>query len=238
LLSWKTLENLRSGLAPNFAIAASLGCITSLDILRYLVVALIQPWDFHSRGPSSTGGEKIKKQPPARDTVFSRLKFGYETAYSNRHCNTPFEVSKTPHFSGKDPSYVPSKVSWLFSTSLYILFAYLMLDSMSLSHDPVQTEIMFSHSKVPFFTRLHEITIEECIQRLVAVTTIGGFGIPVVYLLMRIPAFLFVALGVQKAEQFPPLFNFNEGFPWSVSRFWTYVSLIFPTLPEHRTPLI
>lgn len=223
LLCVKALLSLRGGWTDNFAMATCLGYITSWEVLQYLVVALIEPWDFRSQGQvaNAVKSKKFPKQP--KDTIANRLLFGYDAAYSQRHSGTAFEVANVPAFDSKNPTYTPSRISWLASTTFYVAISYLLLDLVALANDPEMSATMAAADKVPFLSRLSEVTLEEVFQRLMAMIFVWILAVPVIYLSKRVAPILFVAMGLQKVEQYKPLFNFAEGMPWSVRRFWRYV---------------
>lgn len=226
LLCAKALSSLRGGWTDNFAMATCLGYITAWEVLQYLVVALIEPWDFRSQGQvaNAFNNRKFPKQP--KDIISNRLLFGYDAAYSQRHSGTTFEVSNVPAFDTKNPTYTPSRISWLASTTLYVAISYLLLDLAAIANDPEMAAIMASAEKVPFFSRLSEVTPQEVAQRLVATMFVWILAVPVIYLSKRVAPIFFVAIGVQRVDQYKPLFNLAEGMPWSVRRFWRYVRLV------------
>lgn len=220
LLCAKALASLRAGWTDSFAMSTCLGYITAWEVLQYLVIALIEPWDFRSQGQVANAVKNKKRPNPPKDTITNRLLFGYDAAYSQRHSGTSFAVSNVPAFDSKNPTYTPSRISWLASTSLYVAISYILLDLVALANDPEMAATMAAAEKVPFFSRISDVTLEEALQRLVAVMSVWILAVPVIYLSKRMAPILFVALGLQRVEQYKPLFNFAEGMPWSVRRFW------------------
>jgi hypothetical protein len=158
----------------------------------YIEMALLSGWNFESRGPKSlTLREKegangaatskemstpensrksfaTKKVVQKEATFWDRFCFGFNSVISFRDINTPFEVKNVPHFSEKDPSYIPSRTTFLARSTLRFVACYLVLDIVESQPPPSNAAEIFGLDSIPVFRRLNEVSIEEVCTRTIS----------------------------------------------------------------------
>jgi len=99
--------------------AALMGAHSISFLFQYIDTALLSKWTVEAAGPTkSRDGRRTQGYIPGSDepnssvyenTTWGRLRLGYYAAVSTRNVGSSFEVSGVPHFSTKDPSYIPSR---------------------------------------------------------------------------------------------------------------------------------
>ena len=215
--------------------AALVGGYSITYLFQYITLALLSGCSYESDGPASQlasrrGIEKEHAQqkihdgpiklPTLTQSFWMRLQFGISATSSFRWTGTERQVKNIPHFSASDPSYVPSRATFLRQTAIKVVVYYLFIDLLGLGgNDEGMSAALFDSSKVPFFTRLDQISLAEVLMRYSA-TLAAGLGI---YCsqegLYSILAFVTVALGLSKAEYWRPRFG-AMGDAYTVRRFW------------------
>ena len=141
--------------------------------------------DEHDKVVLNQSDTALVTTEPTRDTFGSRFAFGQEVASSSRMINTPWEAKNVAPFSTRDPSYVPSRASIVTQRFLIMLPSLVVREiimEVQMSIDPYYV----ARSRVPFLTRLNEISREEMAVRLII--GVGSW----VYLLCMIH----IALGI------------------------------------------
>jgi hypothetical protein len=175
-----------------FPWAATVGAYTSCFLLMYIEMALLSGWNFESRGPNSpifhekggaNGAVGSKEMSPPKNsrgifastkviqkegTIWDRFCFGFNSTISFRDINTPFEVKNVPHFSEKDPSYIPSRTTFLGRSTLRFVACYLVLDIVESQPPPPNAAEIFGLDSIPVFKRLNEVSIEEVFTRTIS----------------------------------------------------------------------
>lgn len=213
--------------------AALVGGYSITYLFQYITLALLSgcscETDGADSGPApqpSIGKEHTQQQgresgkpPTPAQIVWIRLQFGISAASSFRWSGTKRQVKNVPHFSASDPSYVPSRATFLRQTATKIVACYLVIDLLGLGNDEGMNVANFDSSKIPFLTRLNEIPLAELVTRCSA--TIGaGVGIYCSQdCLQSMLAFVTVALGLSKVEDWRPRFG-AVGDAYSIRRFW------------------
>lgn len=154
-------------LPPSYA--AISGAFAGLFFLQYLSMALLTNWSYEAQGPTSYAPRLVEKCASDVDnrqrTVAQRLIFGFSSLMSFRDVNTPFEAKNTPHFRANDHEFVPSKPAFLARSTLTLGIFYLIIDFLEYQ---VNEASIFAPRLVPIFSRLHEISFEEIITRIIS----------------------------------------------------------------------
>ena len=203
---------------------------TTTMVMQYLDSVLLSCWTYEAQGPTSAlGGQTNLRKPsdlqhhgkyPRSGTVVERLVFGWEEAFRSRSARTPWEVNHVPKFFPEEPDLVPSKAQFLYWTSVRCIISFLVVDVISfLGRDATSNSINFASSRIPFFSRLRDVTAEELFLRLVSSAL---NWVTVVYLLQALydtAAVVVIGLGLGRIERWPPLFNSWKEC-WSVRNFW------------------
>lgn len=141
---------------PNPFLSGVLLSSYSSNVSRYVSLVLLQKWSFQNDGPlsspnneeevrnkmekkyaggaslSSRNNDEKRKKKKRQGGFFQRVKYGLIIANSIRHVGTPYQVKNVPHFSSKDPAYIPSRSRFLFRTASAIATSYLVLILLSL----------------------------------------------------------------------------------------------------------
>ncbi|MCJ1251043.1 hypothetical protein MMC30_008274 [Trapelia coarctata] len=193
-----------------------------LALYQYIDVALANKWDFDFSGPQPREPTKKKKVPYGPDNFWNRIKFGFYAASSFRNSGTPFETRGLQPFSKKDPAYVPSTERYLITTGMHFVTCYLILDALTSLGDPEAQAALFAEHKIPLLSRLREVTVQEVIER-----TICSFAFWLVNYLVLSTSIMAVSLimvstGLSDVTWWKPLFNFGNGFPYTIRRFWSH----------------
>ena len=212
--------------------AATVGGYSITYLFHYVVLALLSELSYERNGLdfSATPQHLVETIHPERDAIYTkslgvpqafwaRLKFGLSAASSFRWTGSRREVKNVPHFSASDPSFVPTKTAFLWQTATKVLACYLTIDLMGLGNNEEMNKTYFHSTKVPFLTRLTEISGAELSMRIGG--TIGaGVGIYCAQEgLQSTLAFIAVSLGLSEARDWRPRFG-AIGDAYSIRRFW------------------
>ena len=152
------------------------------------------------------------------DTSGSRFSFGQEVSGTVRGPGTSWEVKGLPNFSSSDPHWIPSPIVFI-AWKLAIIFPcfflneYVMDARLAVDHD------LMLPSRVPFLTRIGEITQDEVVARLI----IGGCTWSSGYFLMQIffgcPAVIAVCFKPSDVALWRPAFGSIQD-AYTVRGFW------------------
>ena len=200
---------------------AYLGGETLTGLMRYAEQVLVQRWSFESYDFFQLKDSKDKHKPKVKndvnspspesapDTFWNRLRFGAWVCFSDRYVASSHQAANTPNYSDDDPTYCPSRLSFILRRIGIVAFSYMLLDSVQHSNQPELNPILFADDKIPLLSRLWagQATAEE------VSTTIGtvlGFGF-VAYWGFQMPLLVcqifVVALGLSRPELERPLFG-------------------------------
>ena len=212
---------------------AYLGGETLTGLLRYAEQVLVQRWSFESYDFFQFKGSKIKHKPKAKndvctpsstsalDTFWNRLRFGAWVCFSDRYVASPHQAANTPRYSDEDPTYCPSRLSFILRRIGIAVFSYMLLDSVQHSNKPELNPILYGDDKISLLSRLwtRQATTEEVLLR---IGTILGFGF-VAYWGFQMPLLVcqifVVALGLSRPVLERPLFG-NLGDAYTLRGFW------------------
>ncbi|ORY04455.1 membrane bound O-acyl transferase family-domain-containing protein [Clohesyomyces aquaticus] len=186
-------------------------------MIRYLDTVILRKTSYEAGGPTTTAeGEPLQlsrtkesdRRSRTQGTVCQRILFATSHIFNNRLSNTPWEVKNVPHFDENNPTYTPSKGAFLRQNAFILSASILLLDLSRLaSGDLAENAIFFADAKIPFFTRLQDVTIEDVAMRFI--TTISS--IIITYLLFQAmytcAAILAVGSGLSTPNRWRPLFG-------------------------------
>ena len=118
----------------------------------------------------------------------------------------PWEVKNLPFFSSGDPQWVPSPtvfVVWKLAiiVSCFMLHDYVIDARMALIHD------LMLPSKIPFLSRIGEITREEIWTRLVVGVSTWLIGYCLLQIMFSIPALIAVCFKPSNVAPWRPGFG-------------------------------
>ena len=205
--------------------AALLGAHSITFVFQYVDTALLSRWSPEAGGPTKGKGRQRMldqseglNQQETEIPFGRRLSFGYYAAVSTRNIGTSFEVPGVPRFSAKDPSYVPSKSTFLRQKALLLLSCYLVLDAFNFLSQPGQNQLLYNDSEVSLALAKNR-SAERIIVR--SASTLG-FWVSlycIIQLYMGSVAVLSVGLGLSDVRSWRPGFGpVNEAY--TVRRFW------------------
>lgn len=213
--------------------AALVGGYSITYLFQYITLALLSGCSYETDGPDSRpapqpdiekkhtqqqGPDPLNSSTPAQ-SFWKQLQFGVSAASSFRWSGTKRQVKNVPHFSASDPSYVPSRAAFLRQTATKIVVCYLVMDLLGLGNDEGMNVANFDSSKIPLLTCLNEISLAEFVMRCSA--TVGA-GVGIYFAqdcFQSMLAFVTVALGFSKVEDWRPRFG-AVGDAYSIRRFW------------------
>ncbi|KAB5522123.1 membrane bound O-acyl transferase family-domain-containing protein [Coniochaeta sp. 2T2.1] len=176
----------------------------------------------HANGKvkQANGTTTKKGQVALPGSFWAKLAFGIDVATSRRHLNRPSEVKNCPHFSEKDHAYTPSCRKFILSSIATIIACYAFLDinDANAQSNRVPHEL-FSQDKIPFFSRLSDVTLEEFFVRLTVPVMIAATAYCMLQISYYGVAIVAVGLGVTGVEEWRPLFG-SVFEIYSLRNFW------------------
>ncbi|KAI6711090.1 hypothetical protein JHW43_006363 [Diplocarpon mali] len=168
-LCWSFVVLSMSEIPPLYA--STLSGVMMCFFLNYVSMAFLSSWSFEAQGPSSLL-TKEKSSDEARDaapkerpgTARARILWGFQSLFSFRDVNTPFEINNVPHFQSDDPSYVPTKAAFLVRSTGVLGICYLVIDFIESQPPPPDAAVIFSAQRLA----LSQVTVPELITRMAA----------------------------------------------------------------------
>lgn len=199
--------------------------------IQYIDVALISRWSYLSHRPLSarekTGqinldlAARKEKQKLNHEALWRRLKWGLFATTAWRAPATSWEVKGTPRFDSRRPTWIPSRPRFLLNTLKTLIPCWIILDLMSLV-PPQSAEARvedFAWNRVPIFSRLFEVSIEEIAKRFLTTFLFWTATYCILQVFYSIVAGVSVALGLTRVEVWPPLFG-SMTQCYSMRQFW------------------
>ena len=217
-------------------------------LLEYIEKVNLSQWSYANYGPSpkkSDDRPSSNQQSNQEGTTWERLKFGYWVALSTRYIGSPYQARNIPPYSYSNPFYIPSRSAFLLKRASIFIICYLTIDIMSQLNQPLTNPTTYAESRVPFFTRLQDVTIDELVTRTMT-TIFYWLGIYVIVQgYYSGLAFLSVASGLDHPGLWRP-FNGPVTQAYTIRGFWGYVlpfnasytSFISPLTTTTQQPLI
>lgn len=202
-------------------------------VLDYVDRVLLQRWSFEAGGPTRTfdsdsgatgrpAGRNEESKPQSPDSFWARLAFGLDAATSRRHVNTPCEVKNCAHFSANDPSYVPSRSRFILGALGSVVACYLFIDTNDATAQSDQDISLFAAEKVPFFSRLGDVTVEEVVVKLVIAAVIWTTSYCMIRMTYDMVSIVAVGLRLTGVNAWRPVFG-SIWDMYTVRRFWGLV---------------
>lgn len=209
---------------------AFLGATGVYVVIIYIDTVLLHRWTFEADGPtSSLGGlspvetEASKKRQRERSGVIGdamkRLRFGLGITLQCRFPATKWPVKNIPPFSRKNPGYIPGRDKFLRDMIIKWGAYVLILDLVSLISNDGDKSLIFSSTRIPFFTRLVDMSGEEISMRIISVIAYWTIQYIVIEVTSGTFAIGAVALGITAVNVWPPVFGFL-GDSYSLRQFW------------------
>ena len=161
--------------------ARVLGSVSLGLPLHFFDRLILRRWAFGDGQPSPSAAVKQKLEGKRKkldgsdgkqgeeSTFTARRKFGQEVARSSRDAGKPWEVKNVPHFSTRDPNWVPSRPEFIARRLFLLLFCYyaqlFTIDAIAQYSDSV----LLSDSHVPLLSRLGNVSVQEVYFRVVII---------------------------------------------------------------------
>ncbi|KAI9699623.1 MAG: hypothetical protein M1836_002657 [Candelina mexicana] len=149
----------------------------------------------------------------------ARLGYGFAVMDSTRGAGTPWEVKNLPHFSTGDPSYVPSRSSFLFRNALAVVVCYFGHNYLMGGPFWQSNNILLTRPYIPFFSRLGDISTAEIVLRAQVTLMYLTSQYCFLQLFYSLAAVVNVSFKPQELPLWRPLFGpFSEMY--SMRQFW------------------
>ncbi|KAI9706837.1 MAG: hypothetical protein M1812_008212 [Candelaria pacifica] len=203
-------------------------------LVMYIDRILMKKWSFRTglvdpdhhpkKGSHEASTEQIttqvEKETIAKPDGFgARLGYGFAVMDSARGAGTPWEVKNLPHFSTRDPSYVPSQSVFLLRNALAIVICYFGHNYFMSGPFWGSNDILLTSPYIPFLSRLGDVSTAEIVLR--ARVTLMYFTSQYCFLqfFYSLAAVANVSFKPQDLPLWRPLFGpFSEMY--SVRQFW------------------
>ena len=225
----------RTGVPQNVGF---LCCLPYELLMQYIEVVLLSRWTFEAQGPTpAPPADPTHKgpPPPARGGLAAPQRIGQHAAFSKRACGTPHEAKNVPPFRAADPLWAPPRSAFLARTALWAVAFQLLFDVQSTLDDPDAAAARFAPSRVPYFSRWHEVSREETITRLVFAPAFWSLGAVSITLMVAPFALAWVGLGGSEPKNWKPIFG-SPADAYTVRRFWGYASLPLDCVIQAHSP--
>ncbi|KAJ5656695.1 membrane bound O-acyl transferase family-domain-containing protein [Penicillium longicatenatum] len=197
--------------------ASLVGGYSVMLLFHYVDIGLLTRWEFNSStiaSPTSDG--KVTMSQP---TWGNQLRFGIWAAFNARCLGTSEQVRNIPQFSDKDPNHIPSRAAFLRRTARIAALSYLGMDLLSSMSDPEVGNRFLVPSRVPFFRRLGEVTLEEVSIRSFSTIAMGAGLVCSQGGIYNIFAFISVLTGMSDPSDWPPFYG-SLSDAYSLRRLW------------------
>lgn len=214
---------------------AFIGAACIFVVVLYTDAVLIHKWEYEAQGPTSGAGGLVPVTPSDKSVVrkggshgggwspavLPRLTFGIRMSLTSRFPATRWAVKNIPAFSERDAAYIPSKCAFIFTATTKLFLCILLialLDFMPKSTTDEKTNL-FSSQKIPFFTRLVDVSDTEILIRVASVLGywfVQYLIIQAAYYTLALPS---VILGLTESKEWPPVFG-SVGDSYSIRNFW------------------
>ena len=153
-----------------------------------------------------------------KDTSSSRFSFGQEVSGTVRGPGTSWEVKGLPNFSSSDPQWIPSPnvfIAWKLAIIVpcFFLNEYVMDARLAVDHD------LMLPSRVPFLTRVGEITQDEVVARLIVGVYTWTSGYCLMQIFFGCPALIAVCFTPSAVALWRPAFGSIQD-AYTIRGFW------------------
>ncbi|KAF2499668.1 hypothetical protein BU16DRAFT_279495 [Lophium mytilinum] len=201
--------------------AALVGGYSVTYAYHYLDVALLSRWSFEQGAPVSgltkpstdVKGSQAISAPSGRNPIIQQLLFGLKITFSWRFIDTPYQIKNVP------PVIAKNRKDFLLRTFVTIAISYVVLDIISSSNDSAIASKFLGLDKVPFLTRLNQISAEELVIRAFTVLA-AGIGLNCVQGgIYHVFALLAVSSGISEPSEWPPFYG-SVRAAYSLRAFW------------------
>lgn len=212
-----------SSSSPGKFIASSTLGIVAHFFVQYLEAAVISKWYFKARSPlESHAWKKIDRSQPQKrhnNSVWARLCFGLYVTCSCRYCGTPWETKNVPPFYSDDRSKIPTRREFLKQSLRTLVVYFLIFDAIISSTNPAAAAKWCNQSKIVFFSRIQDVSIEEAAFRILATVLFIAVSYLTVTVGFTFSSIISVALGLGEVTWWRQLFgSLSEAY--TLRGFW------------------
>ncbi|KAK3173749.1 hypothetical protein OEA41_007081 [Lepraria neglecta] len=228
--TWLGIYNFPRNIQSTSVLAAILAGAIAGSPLGYLDRVILRAWAYEDRkaifGPPPKGKEKTDDQRPIsgpgviddEDTFGSRYSFGSEVSGVVRGIGTSFEIKYIPPFSSSDPGYVPSPAAFIASKFMIIIACHYIVEY-TMDWRVAFDKSLFLPSKVPFFARLDDVTLDDVLARLIIGLTTWIYNYAILQVFFGIPAAIAVAFKPSSVGEWRPPFGSIQD-AYTMRGFW------------------
>ena len=167
------------------------------------------------------------------DTSSSRFSFGQKVSGTVRGEGTSREMKDVPHFSSRDPQWIPFPIVVIVWRLAIIVLCFFLNEHVMDARLAVDHDLMLP-SHVPFLTRIGEITQDEVVARLIVGVCTWTSGYCLIQILFACPALIAVCFKPSAVALCRPAFGSIQD-AYTVRGFWGKVCL---TIFEKKTTSI
>lgn len=157
------------------------------------------------RGEDAVGLSNGKAKQTSTASKTSRLLQSFYLFFTLRDVGTANAIKNIPPFSTSDPTWVPSRTTFLIRHILIAVTGYLVADISSIM-PPIDPQLA-AQMNLPVFSRLLDIGLEEAITRFLFTASSWVFGLATLSFFHSSLAVLFVGLGLSEPRFWPPQFG-------------------------------
>ncbi|KAI9369659.1 hypothetical protein BJX61DRAFT_518691 [Aspergillus egyptiacus] len=98
----------------------------------------------------ATKAEKKDQDKPQPQRTQEKLLFALQIPYNYRRINTPWQISRLPHFDPANLTYTPSRAVFLLQSSLKLAIAVLLVACLTIDpHDPHLSSVIVKLNDTP-----------------------------------------------------------------------------------------
>lgn len=214
IYTWLCLSNFSTYIQSTGYLASIIASAIVSPPVVYFDRLLHRKWKYEDRHAIfEMGSHKHAKNdaqnPPSaseEDTFGSRYAFGDMVGGTVRGPGTPWEVKGLPPFSSRDPQWVPSPFTFIAWRIAILISCYILNDYVINARAALDPDLMLP-SKVPFFTRIREVTREELVTRLTVGISTWVAGYCLLQVLFGIPALIAVGIKPSSVVGWHPVFG-------------------------------
>ena len=156
--------------------------------------------------------------PDAEKKKQSRWQFGYEVSASLRCVGSEKEAANVPYFSQENPTYIPSRSSFLLRHASLVLGLY-YLNTISVDMQLGADQSLIVEKYVPFFSRISEVSVQEILNRIQISVSYWAAQYCLLQCLYSHVAIINVLLNPRELKFWRPMFGPIKS-SYTIRRFW------------------
>ena len=123
-----------------------------------------------------------------------------------RHVNSPYEIKNVPPFTRSNPSYVPSKWTFVAQRLAIATTSYLILDLLALRKPPTNTNAS-DRAFIPMISRIGDVTLSGIERKALMITEFATTFYCLIQCVQSVGVAVAAASGLSKVESWRPAFG-------------------------------